>query len=140
VRVLKRFYKAFTVLLLVFSFLSCTTTQTTTITYLELDYNDFEGQFITDVSEQLNMPDEDYYVYYYGPYCYACNLIKAEVLDTFYRATNDTIYLVEVNMPYDIAYESGVEGTPTIIHVVNNEIVGFFEGRTNILEMIDEIN
>jgi len=138
---LNKFIKVFLLIIVGFSFLSCSTTkETTTITYLDLDYSDFEGQFITDVSDQINMPDDDYYVYYYGIYCHACNLIKAQVLDTFYRANNDTIYFVEVNSFYDIAYESGVNGTPTIIHVVDNEIVGFYEGRTSILAMIDEIN
>ncbi len=115
-------------------------TATTDKTYLDVDYDDFEGQFILLPEDQLNMPQDDYYIYYYGPYCGACINIKAELLDTLYRAKNTTIYFVTVTDVTHISEDSGVNGTPTIIRVTDNEVSEFYEGADSILSMLDQIN
>ena len=109
------------------------------VIYLDFDDVDFTGQFITDVENQLNMPESDYYVYYYGPRCSACEMIKPQALDKFYRAKETTIYFVTVLGFEDINETSGVKGTPTIIRVVDNEVVEFYEGVTKIQSMLDDI-
>lgn len=138
-RILKRIVKLFIFLPLIFIFYGCDL-NTTNISYLDLDYSDFVGQFIENSDEQLNMPEEDYYIYYYGPNCGACETVKAEVLDTLYRAKNVKIYLVTVNSIEDIDPSSGVNGTPTIVRVTDNEVSEFHEGVTAIKAMLDEIN
>ena len=133
-KIIKLFLTSFLFILLV----ACSTA-TTNKTYLDVDYDDFVGQFIETPEEQLNMPQDDYYIYYYGPYCGGCNYIKAELLDTLYRAKNTTIYFVTVTNISDISESSGVNGTPTIIRVTNNEVSEFYEGSESILSMLDQI-
>lgn len=119
--------------------MACSET-TTTSAYLDLDYSDFNGQFIEFTDEQLSMPETDYYVYYYGPNCGACNEIKPILLDTLYRAKSTTIYFVTVFSINDLHPDSGVNGTPTIIRVTDNQVEEFYEGATSILGMLDQIN
>jgi len=127
------------ILPLIFLLFACAPT-TTTSEYLDLDYSDFSGQFIEITDEQLSMPYNDYYIYYYGPNCGACNEIKPILLDTLYRAKSTTIYFVTVFSINDLHPDSGVKGTPTIIRVTDNEVSEFYEGATNILAMLDQIN
>lgn len=138
-RILKKVFKLFLILAFSLTVYSCDKT-TTTRSYLDVDYSDFVGQFIEDAEEQLNMPENDYYIYYYGPDCYACETVKAEVLDTLYRAKNVKVYLVTVTSSLDINPSSGVKGTPTIIRVTDNQVSEFHEGSTAIKNMLNEIN
>lgn len=136
---MKRIISFAVVLLLGLLLFACEET-TTTVSYLNVDYSDFTGQFIIDTEDQLNMPETDYYVYYYGPRCSACEIVKPQVLDTFYRAKESTIYLVTVLSPGDINTGTGVKATPTIIRVVDNEVVEFYEGVSQIQSMLDDIS
>ena len=136
---MKKIFKLLIILTFILIIYGCDKTTTTTISYLDVDYSDFVGQFIEEAEEQLSMPEEVYYIYYYGPRCTACDIIKPEVLDTFYRAKQTTIYLVAVLDEFDINEDSGVTHTPTIIKVENNEVTDFYEGITNIREMLNEI-
>jgi hypothetical protein len=106
----------------------------------EIDYSDFEGQFITEVSDQLNMPYNDYYVYYYGVYCGACITVKTEVLDAFFYAKNDIIYLVEVEDISSINSETNIKNTPAIIRVIAGEVEETYIGVSEIRGMLDEID
>jgi len=135
---LKKLFKLIVLITVVFISISCSQKPTTN-KYLNVDYSDFIGQFIEETDEQLSMPQDDYYIYYYGTYCSACIEIKSQLLDTLYRAKNTTIYFVLVNSYKDIHDDSGVTGTPTIIHVINNEVTESYSGGTSILEMIDQI-
>lgn len=111
----------------------------TSSTLPALDYNDFPGQFIEITDDQLYMPESDYYIYFYSLNCYACQLIKNDVLNTFYDASETTVYLVDISVG-GINPNTGVTGTPTIIRVVDNVVVESYPGRTAILEMLDDIN
>jgi hypothetical protein len=112
---------------------------TTESSYLDVDYSDFVGQFIEEVEEQLDMPSDDYYVYYYGPGCSACIEIKPEVLDRFYRAKNTTIYFVTVYNELDLNPDTGVTATPTVIRVVNGQVAEFYEGVSEIRSILNQI-
>jgi hypothetical protein len=136
---LKRVIKISLIFLLGLLFVACDQTTETTVSYLDLDYGDFPGQFITEVDNQLNMSETDYYVYYYGPRCSACEIIKPQALDKFYRAKETTIYFVTVMSLNDIDENSGVKATPTIIRVVDNEVVEFYAGVSQIQAMLDDI-
>ena len=138
-RKLKRLIKISLVFLLGLLLYACDQTTETTVSYLDLDYGDFTGQFITEVDNQLNMPESDYYVYYYGPRCSACEIVKPQALDKFYRAKETTIYFVTVLSINDINSDTGVRATPTIIRVTDNEVVEFYAGVTQIQSMLDDI-
>jgi thiol-disulfide isomerase/thioredoxin len=121
-----------------------TTTTTTltseTISYLDLDYSDFGGQFIYNSEEQLSKPEIEYYIYFYGPFCSACHVLKPEILDRFYRAENDVIYLVAVNYSSDINDDIDIRYTPSLVKVVDGEVVETYQGNTAIREMLGEID
>ncbi len=117
-----------------------TGTTTETISYLDLDYSDFQGQFIDDVDTQLNMPYQEYYIYYYGPTCSACIILKPEILDRFYHAKNDVIYFVAVLTPSDINENIGIRYTPSLVKVVDGEVVEAYQGNTAIRGMIEDID
>lgn len=134
---MKRLIKYVVIILLAVAITACD--ETTETQYLDVDYSDFVGQFIDDVDDQLEMPYDDYYVYYYGPSCSACIEIKPEVLDRFYRAKNTTIFFVTVYSELDINPDSGVTHTPTVIRVTNNAVSEFHEGITPIRAMLNQI-
>ena len=136
-KILKKLIKFAAIFLLLLVITACD--QTTETEYLNVDYSDFVGQFIEDVEEQLQMPSDDYYVYYYGPGCSACIEIKPEVLDRFYRAKNTTIYFVTVYSELDLNLDSGVTATPTIIRVINGQVDEFYEGISEIRSMLNQI-
>lgn len=106
----------------------------------EINYSDFEGQFITEVSDQLNMPHEDYYVYYYGVLCEACITVKPEVLEAFFHAKNDVIYLVEVESLSSIDPQTNIKNTPAIIRVIAGEVEESYIGVSEIRGMLSEID
>lgn len=135
--ILKRIIKFAVLFLLAFAITACD--KTTEPQYLDVDYSDFIGQFIEEVDEQLEMPYDDYYVYYYGPNCSACIEIKPEVLDQFYRAKNTVIYFVTVYSELDINPDSGVTHTPTVIRVTNNNVSEFHEGISPIRAILNQI-
>lgn len=134
---MKRLIKLSLITLLMIVITACD--KTTESTYLDVDYTDFVGQFIEDVDDQLNMPSDDYYVYYYGPGCSACIILKPEILDRFYRARETTIYLVTVYNELDLNPDTGVTHTPSIIRVTNGVVAEFYEGNTDIRSMLNQI-
>lgn len=136
---MNKIIKVLVILPLTLLLFACGMTSTTS-EYLDLDYSDFNGQFIEVTGEQLSMPETDYYIYYYGPSCGACNEIKPILLDRLYRAKSTTIYFVTVFSINDLHPDSGVNGTPTIIRVTDNQVAEFYEGATSILGMLDQIN
>lgn len=128
------------VLLLVGCETTTSETTTTTISYMDLDYSDFQGQFIDDVDEQLNMPYQEYYIYYYGPNCSACIILKPEILDRFYHAKNDVIYFVAVITPDDINENVDIRYTPSLVKVIDGEVTEAYQGNTAIRGMIEDID
>ncbi len=116
-----------------------TTTDSTTTTYLDLDYSDFEGRIIFDSSMQLSMPEDDYYLYFYGPYCQACIILKPEILNAFYDA-EAMFYIVVVTGYQDIHPDIDLEGTPTLLRIIDHEVVEVYVGNTQIRSVLVEIN
>lgn len=138
-RILRKAIKILPLFIISIFLFSCNTTTTTTSEYLDVDYDDFNGQFIEVPDEQLSMPQDDYYIYYYGQSCQGCILIKDQVLDTFFRAKNTTIYFVSVNSIYDIDPNSGVSVTPTVVRVQNNQVTEIYEAGDEIIPMLKDI-
>lgn len=138
-RILRKAIKILPLFIISIFLFSCNTTTTTTSQYLDVDYDDFNGQFIEVPDEQLSMPQDDYYIYYYGKSCEGCILIKDQVLDTFFRAKNTTIYFVSVNSIYDIDPNSGVSVTPTVVRVQNNQVTEIYEAGNEIIPMLKDI-
>jgi hypothetical protein len=127
-------------IILVIGFLFGSCDQITTTTSFEgYDYSDFSVLLISDPYTQLNVIDEDYYVYYYGLSCSHCNAIKQEVLTKIATLNQDHVFLVQVSSLSDIMSETGVTSTPAIIKVVNHQLESKDVGETDVLAVIDAL-
>jgi thiol-disulfide isomerase/thioredoxin len=135
-------------MILLFGFLleGCTTSTTTTSlvstttpTFGE-GYIDFSDLHITVVSDQLSMPEVDYYVYYYGDSCSHCLDLKPTLLPIVESLTEDTFYFVRVFTIHDVAAGAGVTKTPTLIHVVDGVVVDIYEGNTAIISVLNTLS
>jgi len=126
------------VLFLVLFLVGCDTTTTTTKT--GLDYTDFYSQIVFDKYTQLNVSDEPYYLYYYGPECYHCNLIKSEVLGILSNLQVDQVYLVETNTLSDVMDGISVQYTPSLVYVVDHQVVAIYENKTDVLAELHKLS
>jgi len=117
-----------------------TTTTTTTIKTLGSGYIDFADQHIWVVSDQLEMPETEYYVYYYGDACSHCIDLKPTLLVIVAGLTEDTFYFVNVSTIHDVAEGTGVQRTPTLIRVVNGAVTEFYEGPSTITPILDTLS
>jgi hypothetical protein len=134
----KRLLTILMVLMAGLLFLSCEQTTTTT-SFAGYNYSDFPELLISDPYTQLNVLDQDYYVYYYGLTCAHCIAIKQEVLTKIALLTQDHVFLVQVSSLSDIMPGIGVTKTPTIIKVVNHQLVSLDVGDTDVLAVFDSL-
>ncbi|MDD4070146.1 MAG: hypothetical protein PHF05_06810 [Candidatus Izemoplasmatales bacterium] len=126
----------------VFTMFGCENTTSSTINNTDnngLDYSDFSELMILDPNLQLNMPESDYYLYFYGEQCTWCNNIKIDVLTTIALAKDTKIYLVRVKYFSDISEDIDLGGTPAMFHIVNGEVQEEFEGAYDILDLLKEL-
>jgi len=114
--------------------------KTSTTTSFEYDYSMFVSLWVTDPSQQLNVSDEPYYLYFYGVTCTHCNAIKQEVLSTIATLSEDRVYLVSVTSILDIHSEISVTSTPAIVYVVNHQVSGISVGETQVLEIFNGLS
>lgn len=119
---------------------SATTTVTTTTPTLGEGYIDYSDQHITVVSDQLTMPENDYYVYYYGDNCSHCQELKPTLLPIVAGLAEDTFYFVRVFTIHDVAEGAGVTKTPTLIHVVDGIVADIYEGNTAIIPVLSTLS
>lgn len=105
----------------------------------QLDYSDFPELFISDVSMQLSMPEDDYYLYFYMNGCQSCSEIKQTILHKIQSLTEDKIYLVLVKFESDIHEDIGVAAVPLIVYVVDHEVISFYKGKTDVLGALAEL-
>lgn len=144
---MKRLFLLFLLFGTVFLLAGCVTSTTTTATTYsgsstteELDYSDFASLHITNVGDQLMMPERTYYVYYYGVECSHCIEIKQTVLHTVQGLQNDKFYFVSVSSISDVVDGAGVTKTPTVIKVVNGAVSHLYVGKSEILPLLSSLS
>jgi len=144
---MKRLFLLFLLFGMVIPLTGCVTTTTTTTTSAsgsttteELEYSDFASLHITEVADQLMMPERTYYVYYYGVECTHCIEIKQTVLHTVQGLQNDKFYFVSVTSITDVVDGAGVTKTPTVIKVVNGVVTRLYVGKTEILPFLSTLS
>lgn len=117
-----------------------TTTSTTTISSeTGLDYDDFSSLMISNPDDQLSMPEETYYLYYYGVTCGHCMEIKQEVLEIISNLTFSKVYLVESNSVSDIHPSIQVTKTPSLVRVTLGSVDEIFLGSDLVLAELHNI-
>lgn len=99
------------------------------------DYADYKENTINSASEQLNRPEEEYYVYYYTKSCAACKSISQAIF--FYLESDNTkLYLVNLDIVSEIIGEKREEGykgitdyrditikfTPSLLKIKNGSV------------------
>jgi hypothetical protein len=109
-------------LLFVFGCQGATTTTTRVTTTNNLDYSDFPELILTDPLTQMNRPELDYYLYFYGPTCEHCFDIKGELLAIIQYLTIDKIYIIEADSREDLAAEMTFDQSPSLVHIVIHEV------------------
>jgi len=104
-----------------------------------LDYSGFPELIIGAVQDQLTMPENDYYIYYYGSICSYCSDIKQTVLHKIASLTVDKVYIVLVNTTSDIHGDINVTGVPAIVHIVDHQVESIHQNKTNVLGVLPEL-
>jgi|LGVF01.2.fsa_nt_gb thiol-disulfide isomerase/thioredoxin len=105
----------------------------------ELEYTSFDR--IEDYSDITNMNENEYLIYFYSEECYYCKEIKYDVLE-FADENNEGIKVYFLDAGNVTGYNniSGMDGTPSILMVVNGQLVDLVGGSTQILSVFEQIN
>ena len=111
-----------------------------TLTTNTYDYHQFPQLILSETSQQLSQPEEDYYLYFYSSSCTACLDVKGEVLAKLMVLSTDRVYLVSIQYSEDIDPRIHVTGIPAFVHVVNHEVHAIEQGATNVRRILGEIN
>ncbi len=104
-----------------------------------LDYADFPGLVLEDPLDQLNRPETEYYIYFYGPHCTSCIRIKPEVLTIVSELTDVKVYLVEATSLADVHPDIPLEFTPSLVQVRDGEVIRIYQNATNILVALNDL-
>ena len=79
----------------------------------------YEKYTITDIN---TIEDETYFLFFSSPMCSGCNNIAESVIKYINKGGLIPIYLINMNISYEIFKEYGVESMPTILFVDNGEV------------------
>jgi|AntAceMinimDraft_18_1070375.scaffolds.fasta_scaffold00195_8 hypothetical protein len=123
-----------------FALVGCDNQTTTVISYPEMSYLSFSGFIIYDADEQLIQEEDVYYIYYYGNNCSACYNIKNEALYTIEFLDENTVYFVKIYTSGDIHEDIPLEGTPSLVRIINGEVDEVFTGGTKVLGALHELS
>ncbi|MCK5761572.1 MAG: thioredoxin family protein [Candidatus Izimaplasma sp.] len=105
----------------------------------ELEYSSFDR--IGDYSEITNMNEDEYLVYFYSEECYYCKEIKYDVLEfADENSAGIKVYFLDAGNVTGYNNIAGMDGTPSILMVVNGQLVDLVGGSTQILSVFDQIN
>jgi len=105
----------------------------------ELEYTSFDH--IDNYSDILNMPEDDYLVYYYSENCHYCKEIKTQVLEFADKNNADIkVYLLDAGNVSGYNNIAGMDGTPSLLMVVDGHLVDLVGGTTKIISIFDKIN
>lgn len=119
-----------------------TTLQTTDTTtdLVAYDYSDFSDFFITDVEQQLQMSQTEYYIYFFNYTCLRCSEIKTEILTKVAGLEMDTFYFVVATSLSDINSGINVTKTPSLVFISNGAFVTAYVGVTDIRNALDDLS
>lgn len=116
------------------------------IVTVELTYDDFDH--ITSFYSIENQEESEYMVYYYSESCGYCNQIKTQVLNFANdNGANIKVYLMDAQVAFSTSFpifdpDTGAEmsGTPSLITVVNGDIVHMAPGYVEVLDTLEAID
>ena len=119
-----------------------TTSQTTDTTtdLAAYDYSDFSDFFITDIEQQLQMSQTEYYIYFFNYTCLRCGEIKTEILTKVAGLEIDTFYFVVATSLSDINSGINVTKTPSLVFISNGTFVTAYVGVTDIRNVLDDLS
>ncbi|MCK5761518.1 MAG: thioredoxin family protein [Candidatus Izimaplasma sp.] len=105
----------------------------------ELDYSSFD--YIEDYQEITTMPEDEYLVYFYSEGCGHCQQIKYDVLE-FADDNNENIkvYFLDAGIASGYNNISGMNGTPSVLLIVDGQLIDLVAGDTSILSLFDQVN
>ncbi len=112
------------------------TLETVTVNFADgLSYDDFTH--IANADWQLVIDHESYYIYFYQTTCTACQSIKDELLEGVAALNSDIVYFVEIQEVSDVNEAFAFDYIPTIVHIVNGEIVSEDTGASSVLNVLE---
>lgn len=97
------------------------------------DYTDFADLHISETGQQLSMPEDEYYIYYYGSSCTHCKTIKYEALNIIANLKTDIVYFVVADSLQDIPEGVNVTQTPSLVKVSNGVAVELYTTADEVL-------
>ncbi len=105
----------------------------------DLEYDSFDR--IEDYSLIGDMPESEYLVYYYSDNCYYCSKIEIEVL-SFADDNNRNIKVYFLDAGNVTGYNNvpGLNGTPSLVTVINGQMVDLSSGSVKIVETFEKID
>ncbi len=104
-----------------------------------LTYNNFES--IDNYGFIQSQEEDQYLVYWYSESCDACGLIKTEVLEFANENTAGIkVYFLDAATAKGTNYISQMTGTPTMIVVVDGQIVDLARGNEQVPDLFNNIN
>jgi len=116
-------------------------------TEVDYQYSDYEYYKITTYDNQLNHPQNEYYIYYYYESCGACLRIKNDVLSKVANLNEDHLYLFDVQAGINIHpdeflrdEDDGKFYTPTMVYVEDGEFIEKWVGIDEVLSILDVLD
>jgi len=105
----------------------------------DLEYSSFDR--IEDYGDIAIMPENEYLIYFYSEECYYCKEIKFDVLE-FANENNEgvKVYFLDAGNVTGYNNVTGMDGTPTMLTIVNGQLVDIVGGSTQIISLFAEIN
>lgn len=110
---------------------------------IELDYDTFSDQHISNLSELQDIDEEVYLVYVYFEGCQYADLIKDKVLEFAFTRSIEKIYFVDLYNIEDeipLGFEFVIDGSPQIVLMSKGEVSPeIMLGSTNVINYINEL-
>ncbi|MFK5883593.1 MAG: thioredoxin family protein [Candidatus Izemoplasma sp.] len=105
----------------------------------DLDYSDFDH--LSNYSQVLTQEEDQYFVYFYATWCSICATVKTDVLTFTNSNVNDAkVYLIDIDHLAGENFIPGFDGVPTMVTIVNGQLVNMNVGGTAIRITINDTN
>jgi len=105
----------------------------------ELTYASFDH--VENYADITTMDEDQYLVYFYSEVCHYCNDIKPQVLEfADDNGENIKVYFLDARNVSGFNNIPGMDGTPTLLMVVDGHLVDMVSGTTSIISIFDKIN
>jgi len=105
----------------------------------DLTYESFDH--VDNYIDITQMDESEYLVYFYSENCHYCNDIKPQVLEFADKNGADVkVYFLDAGSAAGENNIPGMDGTPTLLTVVDGRLVDMVSGTTSIIDIFDKIN